>query len=98
MESSLALLDDVTTSLGHALHHFASTASYNFSTCETPAEYAKHQCTSPGSTPGYQPKGFNMCTIKLHSLGNYVSTIRLYGTTENYSMNSVHLFSLVYID
>jgi hypothetical protein len=96
-DSSLALLDDATTSLGCALRHFASTVSSNFATYETQAEYAKRQRASPGSTSGRQPKGFNLCTIKLHSLGDYVSTIRLYGTTENYSTSSVRLTSLLCI-
>lgn len=97
-DSSLGLLDDATTCLGHALRHFTNTVSSNFPTCETQAEYAKHQRASPGSTPGRQPKGFNMCTIKLHSLGDYVSTIRLYGTTENYSTGTVSSISLIYVD
>ena len=91
-DSSLALLDEATTSLGCALRHLATTVSSNFPTRETPAEYAKRQCAASGSivtTPGRQPKSFNMCTIKLHSLGDYVSSIRLYGTTENYSTGSV---------
>ena len=83
-ESSLTLLDEATTGLGSALRHLATTISSNFPTCETPAEYAKRQRTASGSTaPGRQPKGFNMSTIKLHSLGDYVSNIKQYGTTEN---------------
>ena len=94
-DSSLGLLDDATTSLGCALRHFAGPVSSNFPTCETPAEYAKHKRGSPGSTVGRQPKGFNLCTIKLHSLGDYVPTIRLYGTTENYSTGTVRfIFSI----
>ena len=99
-DSSLALLDEVTTSLGCALCHFATTVSSNFPTCETPAEYAKHQCASSGSAStaqGRQPKGFNLCTIKLHSLGNYISSIKFYGTTENYSTGTVSHCSLIYV-
>jgi hypothetical protein len=97
-DSSLALLDEVTTGLGYALRHLATTVSSNFPTCETPAEYAKCQRTSSTSTTqGRQPKGLNLCTIKLHSLGDYVSTIKRYGTTENYSTGSVSQRPPIYI-
>jgi len=34
---------------------------------------------------------FNMKTIKLHSLGDYVSHIRTYGTTDSYDTGIVRL-------
>ena len=34
-------------------------------------------------------KGFNLNTYKLHSLGDYVETIRRYGTTDSYSTQLV---------
>jgi uncharacterized protein YdaU (DUF1376 family) len=36
-----------------------------------------------------QPKGFNLNTYKLHSLGDYANTIRQYGTTDSYSTQLV---------
>jgi hypothetical protein len=38
---------------------------------------------------GPLPKIFNMCTYKLHALGDYVASIWLYGTTDNYSTQVV---------
>ncbi|TFY53731.1 hypothetical protein EVG20_g9986 [Dentipellis fragilis] len=42
-----------------------------------------------GSTPvnigGKRAKSFNLTTYKLHSLGDYVATIRMFGTTDSYS-------------
>jgi hypothetical protein len=34
-------------------------------------------------------KTFNLCTYKLHALGDYVATIARYGTTDNYSTQVV---------
>lgn len=36
-----------------------------------------------------RPKTFNLSTYKLHSLGDYVDTIRKYGTTDSYSTEPV---------
>ena len=38
---------------------------------------------------GKRPKGFNLTTYKLHSLGDYVATIRHYGTTDSYNTKNV---------
>lgn len=44
--------------------------------------------------PDISPKTkfFNLCTYKLHALGDYVSTIRLFGTTDSYSTQIVSKF------
>lgn len=99
-DSTLLLLDDATTCLGSALRHFASSVSSNFPTKETPTEYAKRQraATTSGSTvsnQGRQPKGFNLHTIKLHSLGDYMSTIRHVGSTDNYTTATVGVLPLL---
>jgi hypothetical protein len=39
-------------------------------------------------------KKFNLITYKLHSLGDYVQTIRMYGTTDSYSTEPVSSFYL----
>jgi hypothetical protein len=41
-------------------------------------------------------KTFNMCTYKLHALGDYVAAIARYGTTDNYSTQVVSHHGLVY--
>lgn len=38
-------------------------------------------------------KTLNMCTIKWHSLGDYVQTIRLFGPTDSYSTQVVCFYS-----
>jgi hypothetical protein len=35
-------------------------------------------------------KKFNLSTYKVHALGDYVRTIRLYGTTDSYNSQTVH--------
>lgn len=39
---------------------------------------------------------FNMETYKLHALGDYVKTIRRFGTTDSYSTQMVSIFSFFY--
>ena len=40
---------------------------------------------APTSHALRRPKTFNLQTYKLHALGNYMSSIRRYGTTDSYS-------------
>ena len=44
-----------------------------------------------GSTgiSGKRPKTFNLLTSKLHALGDYVETIKMFGTTDSYSTQIV---------
>ena len=94
-DSSLELLDDATTCLGIALRYFTRVTCPEFPTKETAAEFNKrkrNEATSAASTPGsntQKPKTFNMNTIKLHSLGDYVSHIRTHGTTDSYDTSIV---------
>lgn len=52
------------------------------------------ESTGSGTTPGSQSKqrkkkGLNLSTYKAHSLGDYVRTIRMFGTTDSYSTQTV---------
>lgn len=39
-------------------------------------------------------KVFNLCTYKIHALGHYIAAIARFGTTDNYSTQTVgHIFS-----
>jgi len=93
----LELLDDTTTCLGITLRYFTQVTCPEFATKETAAEFEKRkrkEATSTKKAPSpsaQQPKTFNMKTIKLHSLGDYVSHIRTYGTTDLYSTSTVSL-------
>ncbi|KAI0028967.1 hypothetical protein K488DRAFT_7820, partial [Vararia minispora EC-137] len=99
-DTSLTVLDNVTVHLANALRHFADVTCAAFDTVETDGEY-QVRCraenrrraksgTSQGpssgaSAGGKQKKTFNLDTYKLHSLGDYVPTIRGFGTTDSYS-------------
>jgi hypothetical protein len=94
-DSSLKLLDDTTTCLGIALRYFTRVTCPEFSTKETTAEFNKRkrkEATSTTRIPdanAQKPRTFNMKTIKLHSLGDYVSHIRTFGTTDSYDTGIV---------
>lgn len=51
---------------------------------------------APEITPELLPKikRTNLLTYKLHALGDYVSTIRLFGTTDSYSTQIVSIISI----
>ena len=91
-ETSLRLLDTTTTALGSALRYFSRVTCPEFDTFETTAKYAKRQrqqaaTTSTAAPPptSRQPRKFSLKTIKLHFLGDYVSCIKTFGTTDNYN-------------
>ena len=41
---------------------------------------------------GARPKSFNLSTYKIHALGDYARTIRLFGTTDSYTTQIVSGF------
>jgi hypothetical protein len=94
-DSSLKLLDDATTCLGIALRYFTRVTCPAFATKETAAEFSKRKrrevtsITKASDPNARKPKTFNMRTIKLHSLGDYVSQIRRYGTTDSFDTGIV---------
>ena len=92
-----------TTALGNALRYFGQVTCPEFNTFETSAEYTKRQrqqaaaasstlSAGPSST-GRQHQTFSLKTIKLHFLGDYVSCIRMFGTTDNYNSALVNQIS-----
>ena len=42
-------------------------------------------------------KSFNLATYKMHALGDYVETIRMYGTTDSYSTEPVISLKIFHI-
>lgn len=64
---------------------------------ELPGEIAARQkkisnlnSAGAGTGPsGARPKAFNMQTYKLHALGDYVSSIKMFGTTDSYTTQIV---------
>lgn len=101
-DETLQILESVTVSLGRELRAFATVTCPAFSTRELKREAERRQRrqyqaqSRPGTSirgssqvVSRQPKTFNLQTYKLHALGDYVSTIRRYGTTDSYSTQLV---------
>ena len=103
-ETTLKVLDNVTVLFAKALRHFKEVACPCFNTVETDREYnarrrgaerrmSRQQANTeqlPG-TSGRRYKTFNLPTSKLHALGDYVETIKVFGTTDSYSTQIVRL-------
>jgi hypothetical protein len=107
---SLDILESTTKDLGQRLRDFESATCSDFQTHELKREAEARQrrqtkvATDAASTPGItdqkniarkrKRKCFNLNTYKNHSLGDYVRTIRMYGTTDSYSTEPVSSFYL----
>jgi hypothetical protein len=102
-DTTLDVLSRVTTSLGHSLREFEEKTCTMFQTRELERERAARQRRQDKNTvnDGTRPepaapsnnarktKHLNLKTYKYHALGDYVSTIRRYGTTDSYSTEPV---------
>jgi hypothetical protein len=100
---SLDILESTTKDLGKRLRDFESATCSAFETRELKREAEARQCRqikvgTPGITDqkniARKQKHFNLNTYKNHSLGDYVRTIRMYGTTDSYSTEPVSSFYL----
>lgn len=93
--NSLDKLDQALNALGRQLRRFQQFTCSAFQAMELPREVAacqKRQDQSTNgreSTSGARPKSFNMLTYKLHALGDYTASIRLFGTTDSYTTQIV---------
>ena len=104
-DETLDIFEGVTKDLGDHIRSFVSDTCPNFATkelsCEAEARRRRrgHQKLSDSNRSnvtiphgyGQQPKGLNLQTYKLHTLADYPSQIRMYGTTDSYSTQSVSL-------
>jgi hypothetical protein len=102
-ETTLHFLDNSTTRLGQALCRFKDVTCDAFVTQELPKEVAAHGHHKPTYSKKGKSKAppqktasdspwtrlFNMLTYKLHALGDYVKSIWLFGTTDNFSTQVV---------
>jgi hypothetical protein len=84
-DSTLDLLKAVTREFGHLIRQFRDKTSDEFNTVELPRESG----TQKGGRRSSKKKKLNLNTYKFHSLGDYVATIRLFGTTDSYSTQVV---------
>jgi hypothetical protein len=107
-ETTLHHFDNCTTRLGKAFRRFRSAVCSKFKTRDLPretaartrrqgAKAAKGKGTNNALQGASKSRIFNMSTYKLHALGDYVKSIWLYGTTDNYSTQIVSP-SLVSLD
>lgn len=88
-ETSLAILDDATSCLGASLRNFSASTCSAFDTQETASEQAartRRQLAAHSLAPTIRrARTFNLKTIKLHFLGDYVEGIKRFGTTDSVS-------------
>ncbi|KIJ07352.1 hypothetical protein PAXINDRAFT_121100, partial [Paxillus involutus ATCC 200175] len=95
-ETTLHFFDSCTTRLGQVLRRFRTDVCDEYDTRDLPKEAAaRGRRTALLAKKGIVPKTpgksgpqrhtFNMSTYKLHALGDYVSSIWRFGTTDNYS-------------
>ncbi|KAF8348460.1 hypothetical protein F5887DRAFT_880115, partial [Amanita rubescens] len=104
-ETTLKALGASTKRLGNALREFKKVTCDAYITKELPSEEASRgrreaalranlpqvsrgSSTRP-SAGGKREKKFNLSTYKLHALGDYVNTIRMFGTTDGYTSQVV---------
>jgi hypothetical protein len=101
-DTTLAVMDQVTASLGKAFRHFSAGVCPTYNTKELPREAEarrrRRQRQNADSTKakpsdrGPLKKAFNLQTYKYHSLDDYSRTIRRFGTTDSYSTTIVRIF------
>jgi hypothetical protein len=99
-DTTLGFLESSTVRLGKNLRQFEATTCNSFDTVELPHEETARRRRQAAKDPkrkgedmedGRKCKKFNLSTYKLHALGDYVNTIRQYGTTDNYSTQVVRI-------
>jgi hypothetical protein len=110
-DQTLRIFEKLTTALGDQLRFFATNTCPEYNTSELPREAAarkrrqakKSQTgtsnNGEASESGLRTKQFNMNTYKHHALGDYVESIRAYGTCDSYSTELVcEVIALCYAD
>jgi hypothetical protein len=91
-EDTLFSLSQSLRRLGAQLRKFSRFTCSAFQTTELPGETAARYRRQPESgmgAAGPKPKSFNLFTYKLHALGDYVQSIRAFGTTDSYTTQIV---------
>ena len=84
-DSTLNLLEVITREFGRLVRQFRDATLDKFNTVELPRETS----TRKGGLHSSKKKMLNLNTYKFHALGDYVATIRLFGTTDSYSTQIV---------
>lgn len=97
--STLDYLESLTNELGRLMRSFRDMTCSKFHTKKLPREVeaskrAQARVSGPlkrsrTDTPENETKPLNLCTPKFHALGDYVHTIRMFGTTDSFSTQVV---------
>jgi hypothetical protein len=97
-------LEDTLKKLSQALQKFRCDTCLAFNSVELPKEkqacqkkFTQHSQTN-ASTPEssrLRTKIFNLNTYKFHAMADYVSMIRLFGTTDSYTTQMVSIWSVL---
>jgi len=102
-ESTLDFLEETFKTLSRQLRMFRDITCAAFDTVELPKERAARQRRfaqrnehNNASSESYGPmiKRFNLDTYKFHAMGDYVRTIKLFGTTDSFTTQIVSIISL----
>ncbi|KIY52824.1 hypothetical protein FISHEDRAFT_19925, partial [Fistulina hepatica ATCC 64428] len=99
-DCTLSHLDKLTTEFGRLMRQFHDFTATKYTTYETPREVEacrRRAATVASNGPSVQSQPpvmrqqvtLNLNTYKFHALGDYVSTIRRFGTTDGYSTQIV---------
>lgn len=106
-ESTLGFFEETFKNLSKQLRKFRDFTCAAFDTVELPKEkaarrrrFAQHgglNATSSEPT-GPKVKRFNLSTYKFHAMGDYVRTIKLFGTTDSFTTQIVSLVSSLKCD
>lgn len=101
-QSTLSLFENTFKILSKQLRAFRDLTCTAFATVELPKEkvarqrrFAQHvgSHNSPSEPAGPKVKKFNLSTYKFHAMGDYMRTIRLFGTTDSYTTQIVSILS-----
>jgi hypothetical protein len=110
MDATLDILSPVTTSLGNSLRTFEEKTCTAYDTRELEREQAAWQRRQEKSATNVasesrrpaapnnnarKQKKLNLGTYKFHTLGDYVDTIRRFGTTDSYSTQPVSFYPMI---
>jgi hypothetical protein len=99
-DATLDHLESLTKDFGRLMRQFRDLTCSQFQTTELPREVAarnrqrlrvqtKTFKESAVNSGGRKHKSLNLLTPKFHSLGDYVQTIRMFGSTDSYSTQVV---------
>jgi hypothetical protein len=101
-DTTVRFLEGSTTRLGTVMRMFASTTCKAFYTVELPSEETARRRRAVLAANGMQvalrrkAKNLNTATYKFHALGDYANAIRRFGTTDNYSTQTVCIYSTTF--